>query len=390
MASDRMPPRNTAEPSSTDAAAEHPPRREIVLPQSAYRAVAWGLLLYVLYRIGGVLTPLFVAYAIAYVLDPLVDRLEARRIPRGLGVAIVLLAFLSATTLLLVLVIPRIVSETTQVLVELPGHVTRWLNDLKPWLAGYGVELPGSTTEWLGRLQGEANNIASSLVEPVGGILSWFVGGTLSVFGVIGAALIVPVFAVYLLYDFDRITDGVRNLTPPRFRPTVVSYAREIDVVLGQFIRGQLIIMLILAALYGGAYMALGVRLAVPIGIVAGMLNFVPYLGSAFALVAGLTMSLIGGGGLGQLLGVTIAYAVIQSLEGFVITPRIVGKTVGLRDVWVLFALFVGGELFGFMGVLVALPAAAVAKIFVARALSAYKDTDLFQPNQDKSPTTEP
>jgi len=384
MASDRMPPRTPAESSSSGEPAEHPPRREIVLPQGAYRAAAWALLLYVLYRIGGVLTPLFVAYAIAYVLDPLVDRLEAQRIPRGLGVAIVLLAFLSATTLLLVLVIPRIVSETTQVLVELPGHVTRWLDDLKPWLAGYGVELPGSTTEWLGRLQGEANNIASSLVEPVGGILSWFVGGTLSVFGVIGAALIVPVFAVYLLYDFDRITDGVRNLTPPRFRPTVVSYAREIDVVLGQFIRGQLIIMLILAALYGGSYMALGVRLAIPIGIVAGMLNFVPYLGSAFALVAGLTMSLIGGGGLGQLLGVTIAYAVIQSLEGFVITPRIVGKTVGLRDVWVLFALFVGGELFGFMGVLVALPAAAVAKIFVARALSAYKDTDLFQPDQER------
>lgn len=96
-------------------------------------------------------------------------------------------------------------------------------------------------------------------------------------------------------------------------------------------------------------------------------------------------MSLIGGGGLGQLLGVTIAYAVIQSLEGFVITPRIVGKTVGLRDVWVLFALFECGERFGFMGVLLALPAAAVAKIFVARALSAYKDTDLFLADAEKS-----
>ncbi len=390
MASDRMPPRRPAELTASDVTSEHPPRREIVLPQSAYRAVAWALLLYVLYRIGGVLTPLFVAYAIAYVLDPLVDHLEARRIPRGLGVAIVLLAFFSATTLLLVLVIPRIVSETTQVLVELPDHVTQWLADLKPWLARYGVELPGSTTEWLERLQGEANNVASSLVEPVGGILSWFVGGTLSALGVIGAGLIVPVFAIYLLYDFDRITDGVRGLIPPRFRPTAVSYAREIDVVLGQFIRGQLIIMLILAVLYGGAYMALGVRLAIPIGIVAGMLNFVPYLGSAFALGAGLIMSLIGGGGWGQLLGVTIAYAVIQTLEGFVITPRIVGKTVGLRDVWVLFALFVGGELFGFIGVLIALPAAAVAKIFVARALSAYKDTDLFSPDQENTHGSEP
>ncbi len=354
------------------------PRREIVLPQSAYRALAWGVLLYALYRIGGVLTPLFGAYAIAYLLDPLVDRLEARRIPRGLGVAIVMLAFLAALTLLLVLVIPRIVSETTAVIVELPAHLTQWMETVRPWLARYGVHVPGSTTEWLARLQGEANNVASSLVEPMGGVLSWVVGGTLSAFGVIGAGLIVPVFAIYLLYDFDAITVGVRDLTPARFRPALVTYAREIDKVLGQFVRGQLVIMLILAVLYGGAYTALGVRLAIPIGIVAGMLNFVPYLGSAFALGAGLLMSLIGGGGFGQLVGVVIAYSIIQSLEGFVITPRIVGKTVGLRDVWVLFALFVGGELFGFLGVLVALPAAAVAKIFVTRALRAYRDTDLF------------
>jgi predicted PurR-regulated permease PerM len=190
--------------------------------------------------------------------------------------------------------------------------------------------------------------------------------------------LIVPVFAIYLLYDFDRIVAGTRDLTPPRWRGTLVTYAREIDNVLGHFIRGQLVIMAILAVLYGGAYTALGVRLAIPIGLLAGMLNFIPYLGSAFALVAGLLMLLIGGGSLMQMVGVLIAYTVIQSLEGFVITPRVVGKTVGLRDVWVLFALFVGGELFGFMGVLLALPFAAVAKIFVARGVTAYRATDLF------------
>jgi predicted PurR-regulated permease PerM len=188
----------------------------------------------------------------------------------------------------------------------------------------------------------------------------------------------VPVLAIYLLYDFDRIIAGIRDLIPLRYREPVVSYAREIDAVLGDFVRGQLVVMIILAVLYGGAYAALGVRLAIPIGIVAGILNFVPYLGSAFALLSGLIMSLIGGGGWGQLAGVVIAYAVVQSLEGFVITPRVVGKTVGLRDVWVLLALFVGGELFGFLGVLLALPGAAVAKIFVTRAMTRYRASELF------------
>ena len=119
-------------------------------------------------------------------------------------------------------------------------------------------------------------------------------------------------------------------------------------------------------------------RLAVPIGIAAGILNFIPYLGSAFALTAGILMSLLGGWHTWQLVGVVVAYTVVQTLEGFVITPRIVGKTVGLSEIWVLVALFVGGQLFGFLGILLAVPEAAVAKIFVTRAVQHYRTTELF------------
>ena len=342
--------------------------------------IALGVLVagYLLYFLRGVLTPLCVAFAIAYVLDPLVDKLETWRIPRALAIVLVMLLFLAAVTLMILLVIPSVVGDIAKVIVELPGHAQHALTRVEPWLLQYGIEVPHSTTEWVERLQGQANNIASSILAPIGNILSWFVGGTFSVIGAIAAALIVPVFAIYLLYDFDRIVAGIRDLTPARWRARVVTYAREIDTVLGHFMRGQLVIMAILAVLYGGAYAVIGVRLAIPIGILAGMLNFIPYLGSAFALVSGLLMLLIGGGSLAQIIGVIVAYTLIQSLEGFVITPRIVGKSVGLRDVWVLFALFVGGELFGFMGVLLALPFAAVAKLFVGRALSAYRATELF------------
>ena len=137
--------------------------------------------------------------------------------------------------------------------------------------------------------------------------------------------------------------------------------------------------MVILAVLYSSAYALLGLRLAVPIGMAAGVLNFIPYLGSAFALVAGVLMSLLEGWHGWQLVGVVLAYTAIQTLEGFVLTPRIVGQTVGLSEIWVLVALFVGGELFGFLGILLAVPAAAVAKIFVTRAVQYYRTTELFR-----------
>jgi len=167
-------------------------------------------------------------------------------------------------------------------------------------------------------------------------------------------------------------------LVPPRLRPVVSEVAHEIDEVLGQFVRGQLLVMLILAVLYSVAYSLIGVRLAVPIGIVAGLLSFIPYAGGATALGLALLMCLMVGTSWPQIAGVVAAYAVIQALEGFVITPRIMEEKVGLSAVWVLLALLVFGELFGFFGVLIAVPAAAVTKIFVLRALAHYRKSQLF------------
>jgi hypothetical protein len=202
--------------------------------------------------------------------------------------------------------------------------------------------------------------------------------------------LLVPVFAAYLLYDFDRIIRGVRDLVPLRYRGYVVEVARDVDVVLGEFVRGQLIVMMILAVLYATAYMILGVRLGVLIGVVAGLLSFIPYVGGGVAVGLGVAMSLVYWTGWGQLVGVVVAYSIIQALEGLVITPRVVGDKVGLSAVWVLFALLVGGELFGFMGVLLALPAAAVIKIFVMRGLTWYRASEMFLGHGDAHPDPAP
>jgi predicted PurR-regulated permease PerM len=333
---------------------------------------------YVLYLLRDVLAPVFLAFMLAYILDPVVDRLESWKLPRPLGIAVVLIGLLGAVSLFLLLVLPEVIRDIAAVVRELPAKARELLARVDPWLADRGVRIPHTADEWIEKLQGQANTAASSLLAPAGNVLKWVIGGTMSVIGAVLAALIVPILAVYLLYDFDRMITGIRDLVPVRYRPTVVSYAREVDGVLSQFMRGQLTVMAILAVLYGGAYTLLGVRLAIPIGIAAGILNFIPYVGSAFALVAGLLMSVLGGGSWLQIGGVVLAYVVVQTLEGFVITPRIVGESVGLREVWVLLALFVGGEIFGFLGVLLAVPVAAVLKIFVSRAIEHYKETALF------------
>jgi predicted PurR-regulated permease PerM len=361
------------------------PRREIVLPRGIYILGAILITGYIMYWLRGILTPILLAFIIAYVLDPVVDQLEVWRVPRPAGIAIVLAMVLGVLALFLALVLPSIATEVAGVVQELPRQLANLWARIGPWLEQRGVAIPHSTTELIEHLSGYASTVASSMLAPARNVLTTLMGGTLSVIGSVFAAVVVLVLAVYLLNDFDRIIVGVRELIPLRWRATVTDYAEEINQILSHFLRGQLTVMAVLAVLYGGAYALLSVRLAVPIGIAAGMLNFIPYLGGAFALTAGVLMSLLDGWHTGQLVGVVLAYTVVQILEGFVITPRIIGKTVGLSEIWVLVALFVGGEIFGFLGVLLAVPAAAVAKIFVTHAVQYYRTTELYLETPPKS-----
>lgn len=356
----------------------HTLRREIFLSRGFWVIFGLALTGFVLHGLSAVITPILMAFLIAYVLDPLVDRLERLRIPRALSIVIVLVLLTGASILLFTMVIPSIVRDIVAFARELPRHTKELIERAEPLLTRYNIPVPHSLSEAADALEGRTEEIASKVLAPLGSLLSRLIGSTVSILGAAAAALLVPIMAFYLLYDFDEIIDGIHDLVPVKWQKPVGQVAKEIDFVLGQFMRGQITVMAILAVLYGGAYAALGVRLAIPIGIIAGILNFIPYVGSAFALVAGILMSLLGGWHPYQLLGVVICYAVVQSLEGFVITPKIVGKTVGLSDIWVLIALFVSGEIFGFLGVLLAVPAAAILKIFIVRGLRYYRSTPFY------------
>ncbi len=331
-----------------------------------------------LYLLRGMLAPVVLAFALAYLLDPAVDRLERVGVPRSAGIALLLVVALAALGLGLVLVLPAVIHDIAALVAELPPALNRLLETTQPWLAAHGLPLPRSGSEALAAL---AANVQQLMPDAVGVAQSAgraLLGSTASALGVVAAAVMVPVLSFHLLRDFDLIVAAVVELMPAGRREALVSMGRDVHAVLGHFVRGQLIVMAILAVLYAAGYSLVGVRLAIPIGLVAGLFSFIPYVGSALALALGLLMSVLHFSGWAPLAGVLLVYAVVQALEGFVITPRVVGGQLGLPAVWVLLALMAGAELFGFLGVMLALPAAAVVKVFVDRALRRYRESALY------------
>ena len=343
-------------------------------------AVAW-----LLYTLRAVLAPVFFAFLIAYMLDPLVDRIEQSRLLRGrpigraVGIAVLLVGVFAVSAVLILFIVPVVYEEIANFVKRLPGLVARSRAEWAPVLAEYGMEIPESVGEAFEELHVDLQAVITRGYTPATAAAKWLLGGTASAVGAIVAALIVPVFAFYLLYDFDLLVARAAELIPPRHRPQAHSFFREVDAVLGQFFRGQFTVMAILAALYSLGYGAIGVPLALPIGLMAGLLSFIPYFGSALALAAALLMTALDWQGWSQVFWVLGVHAVIQGLEGFVITPKIMGDTVGISAIAVLFALLVGAELLGFTGVLLAVPAAAVVKILLQRIDERYRNSQFFR-----------
>ncbi|HSN82536.1 MAG TPA: AI-2E family transporter [Polyangiales bacterium] len=350
-------------------------------------AVGW-----VLYALRGVLAPVFFAFLIAYVLDPVVDRIEGsrllrdRRIARGVAISVLLVLVFLITALVLFVVVPMVYEQVVAFVRKLPGLVERSRAQWEPFLAELGLEIPTSVGHAFEELHLDLQSVVAKGYAPATAAVKWLLGGTASAVGALVAALVVPVFAFYLLYDFDRLTARAVELIPPRYRGDATSFFGEVDGVLGQFLRGQFTVMAVLGALYAIGYGIIGVPLALPIGILAGLLSFIPYVGSATALVCALLMTALEMQGWIQVLWVIGIHAVIQGLEGFVITPKVMGDTVGISAIAVLFALLVGADLLGFTGVLLAVPAAAVLKILLERIDDRYRQSSFYAGAESGAP----
>jgi predicted PurR-regulated permease PerM len=338
-------------------------------------AAAGGWLLYLL---APVLTPFLTAALLAYLGDPLVDRLEARGAPRSLGVTLVFLLLILVLLLLLLLLIPLLDNQIRTLVRQLPAYFAWFEGTVLPWLAAHlNLEPDWSALETLKdsirQHWQSAGGIAAGVVESVS-------RSGLALVGWAANLVLIPVVTFYLLRDWDHLMGRIRELVPRAWEPTVVRLARESDDVLAGFLRGQLLVMLSLGVIYAGGLWLAGLDLAFLIGFVAGLVNFVPYLGFILGLaLATVAMLVQTGGDLLALLPVVGVFMVGQVLEGTILTPLLVGDRVGLHPVAVIFAVLAGGQLFGFVGVLLGLPVAAVIAVFVRHAHQRYLESDLYR-----------
>lgn len=342
-----------------------------------------ALVLVLAYTLRGVLVPLFLAFLLAYALDPFVDRLEAMRVPRPLGAVVVMLGIVGVFTTVLIYTIPLFVDEMTEASATLPDKLVRLQLRTEPWFAGtLHIKLPHTMSEisraFADRLEtwGAMETARTALF------------GTLGYVGVALSALIVPVFALYLLIDFDRIVDRVEQLIPRRWSPGISSVARDIHKTLSGYVRGQLTANVVLAALYASGLRFVDIRLAVPIGVLTGMLAFVPYVGFTVGLLLAVFVAILDWQGIGTVVGVVSVMASVQVIDGMLITPRIVGRSVGLAPLEVILTMMAAGSLFGFLGVLLAVPLGAVAKILVQRGVRMYLASAFYHRPPASSPIT--
>jgi len=331
--------------------------------------VAIGLLVWLL---APVLMPFAVAAMLAYLSDPLADRLERFGLGRTLAVSIVFVVLILVIAAALLLLVPLIARQVENLVQNFPRYVEWGRDTALPWLqAKLHLDPKAFDTD---RLVDQIKEHIGS----IGGVL-----GTLSRSGVGVVAwltnlVLIPVVWFYLLRDWDRLVAWVDRMLPRSIQPTVAHLARESDDVLGAFVRGQLLVMLVLAIFYGVALTLVGISVGPLIGMVAGLLSFVPYLGFITGFVAAIIASLVQHGDWMHLLMVVGVFVVGQLLEGYVLVPRLVGEKIGLHPVAVIFAVLAGGYLFGFLGVLLALPAASVILVLLRYLAQRYKLSDLY------------
>lgn len=329
-----------------------------------------------LWLLAPVLTPFAIAAMFAYLFDPVVDRLQRWRLGRGAATTFVFLALTLLLILVLLWLIPYLQHQVATLIRRLPDWIAWLQTDAVPWLnAKFDLEIDLPDVQQLAAVLQqhwkEAGGLAANILATVS--KSGFALVTWSVH-----VLIVPVAFFYLLRDWRGMIVHLHDLLPRSIEPVAVRLARESDETLGGFLRGQLSVMIVLGVLYAIGLFAIGIDIGPLIGIIAGLISFVPYLGAITGVLMGAIAALVQYHDWMHVLGVLIVFGVGHVIEGYVLVPRLVGEKIGLHPLAVIFAILAGGELFGFLGVLLALPIASVAMVVLRYLHERYRASELY------------
>jgi predicted PurR-regulated permease PerM len=333
-----------------------------------------GLLL--VWLLAPVLTPFLIGAVLAYALHPAVERLAARRVPRVLAVALVEVASIVALLAVLLLIVPILSKELPLLREQIPLLADRMNRGLSPWLAQFGISvaldiasikafvlkyLDANLEDWLATVLSSAR-----------------IGGSI-LLAIVGNAILVPVVLFYLLMDWPNLVQRTSRMVPPRMRERVHGFIEECDSMLGQYLRGQLLVMLILAVYYSIGLALFRFDLAVPVGVFTGLAVFIPYVGFGLGLLLALLAGVLQFASIYGVIAVAVVYGIGQLVEGLFLTPRLVGERIGMNPLMVIFALLAFGHLFGFVGVLIALPVSALLVVAVRRLRALYLESALYQ-----------
>jgi predicted PurR-regulated permease PerM len=342
--------------------------------QWALSVLAIGWLMWLL---APVLTPFVFAALLGWLGDPLVDRIERRGLSRNVSVAIVFGGMAALGALVLVLLLPLLQRQVFILVTSLP-HYRDWLiGTVLPWVrARTGLQLvdwldPQRLVELVRTHWDQAGGVAAT-------VLGYVSRSGFALLGWMANIVLLPVLTFFFLRDWDHIVERVAALVPRDHAATVARLARESDEVLGGFLRGQLLVMLILGVLYASGLWFIGLDLGILIGLIAGVLTFVPYLGPATVIILGGIAALVQYGDWQHVLGVAAVFGVGQVIESAWLTPTLVGDRIGLHPAAVIFAVLAGGQLFGFLGMLLALPVAAITNVLLRYAHTRYTHSRLY------------
>lgn len=330
------------------------------------------LFLAALYLLGGILAPFVAGMGVAYFLDPACDRLERAGLSRTLATTVVTVIFGIVVIAALVLLVPMLLGQIGDLMEWLPRYIESLYATLKPLVQDLArrLNLKGAT-----QIQEAVSGQAGPVVGWVGGAVAGVVSGGLALANVLSLVFITPVVAFYLLRDWDRLVAWIDSCLPRAHAAVIQEQARKIDRTLAGWVRGQATVCLLLAVYYGAGLSIIGLDFGLAIGLLTGILSFMPYVGTITGFILSVAVALSQYSEWGPVIGVAAFFIAGQMIEGNFLTPLLVGDRVGLHPVWVIFALLAGGALFGFVGVLLAVPVAAVIGVLARFALGRYLES---------------
>lgn len=312
--------------------------------------------------LGYALEPLLLAFALAYLFYPVIIRMEKRGLNRVVSVSIIFTALLALVVFSVMALIPKLLQDGGGFLGELPENMTKATAMLENAARKAGVQFgfSGSGTNLF--IKEQAARLSASVVEKMNGAFSGLFTNIFKFLMIILNVLLVPLFFFFMILDFEKIKKEIKQYIPVRYLPTAYKYMEKVNVILSGYIRGKLVVALILAVMYGAGLHFTGLKFGFVIGFVSGLLSIIPYVGSVAGFAAAILISLAYYQGIGLIIGVCVVYLIAQLLETYIITPHLVGNSVGLNAFVTILAIIIGGNLMGVMGILIAIPAAAILK----------------------------